>query len=132
MYLADTSIWIDIFNNNSTKNIKELFESQQITLTPEIYFEILQGCKNFSLFNKLKQILLEQTFYHLKDDKKSYEEAALIYCKCRKKGITIHSTIACLVAQCAIEHDLILLHNDKDFVRMAGVIPTLQQEYTGD
>ena len=129
MYLADTSIWIDIFNNKSTKNIKELFEFQQIALTSVIYFEILQGCKNLSLFNKLKQILLEQTFYPLKNKQKSYENAALIYLKCRKKGITIRSSIDCLIAQSAMENELILLHNDSDFVRIAGVITTLKQQY---
>ena len=56
MYLANTSIWIDIFNNNSTKNVKELFGLKQIALTSEVYFEVLQGCKNLSLFNKLKKI----------------------------------------------------------------------------
>ncbi len=132
MYLADTSIWIDIFNNNSTKNVKELFGLQQIALTSEVYFEILQGCKNLSLFNKLRKVLLEQDFYHLKNSKQSFEQAALIYFKCRKKGISIRSAIDCLIAQCAIENDLILLHKDYDFVQMAGVISTLKQQYTGD
>jgi predicted nucleic acid-binding protein len=31
-----------------------------------------------------------------------------------------------LIAQVAIEHDLLLLHNDQDFDRMAEVIPALQ------
>jgi predicted nucleic acid-binding protein len=42
---------------------------------------------------------------------------------CRKKGITIRSTIDCLIAQTALENDLILLHEDYDFDLMAKVIP---------
>ena len=42
---------------------------------------------------------------------------------CRKKGITIRSTIDCLIAETALEHDLRLLHNDNDFVAMSQVIP---------
>ena len=40
-----------------------------------------------------------------------------------KKGITIRSTIDCIVAQTTIEHDLYLLHHDKDFEIMGKVIP---------
>ena len=43
----------------------------------------------------------------------------------------LHS-LDCLIAQCAIENEVILLHNDKEFVQMAGVIPTLKQRYIGD
>ena len=49
-----------------------------------------------------------------------------------KKGITIRSSIDCLIAQCAIENEVTLLHNDKDFVQMAGVISALKQHYIGD
>ena len=56
----------------------------------------------------------------------SHREAAHIYFSCRRKGITIRSTIDCLIAQISIEHDLILLHNDKDFTHMAAVIPQLK------
>ena len=127
MYLADTSIWIDILNNNASNNSKELFASGKLGLTSTIYLEVLQGSKNTVLFKKIKQVLLEQKFYYLKDQKESYEQAALIYSKCRKKGITIRASIDCLIAQCAIENDLILLHNDQDFERIASVIPEFNQ-----
>ncbi len=44
------------------------------------------------------------------------------YFSCRKKGITVRSTIHCLIAQIVLEHDLFLLHNDMDFEYMAPVI----------
>jgi len=40
----------------------------------------------------------------------------------REKRITIRSTIGCLIAQTALEHDLYLLLSDKDFTAMAPVI----------
>jgi predicted nucleic acid-binding protein len=62
-------------------------------------------------------------FYGLRDEKKSYAAAARIYFDCRKKGITINSTVDCLIAQTAIENDLTLLHNDADFDRIQRVAP---------
>lgn len=82
----------------------------------------MQGVKTDKEFRMIKEYLGSQRFYVLKDAKRSYEEAAMIYYKCRKRGITIGSTIDCLIAQTAIENNLLLLHDDKDFERMAGVV----------
>ena len=62
-----------------------------------------------------------QRFFNPKDEVASYEQAANIYFLCRKKGVPIRSTIDCLIAQTAIERDLYLLHNDKDFDRISSV-----------
>ena len=74
-------------------------------------------------FLLLKKYLLSQKFYHPKDPVDSFARAAKIYMDCRKQGITIRSTIDCLIVQTALEHDLFLLHNDSDFNAMAKVVP---------
>ena len=43
-------------------------------------------------------------------------ETSDIYRNLRKKGITIRKTIDCIIAAVAIEYDIQLLHNDKDFI----------------
>jgi predicted nucleic acid-binding protein len=65
-----------------------------------------------------------QHFYHPRDPIESYREAALIYFR-RRAGITIRSSVDCLIARVAIEHDLLLLHDDRDFEAMARVVPEL-------
>jgi len=55
--------------------------------------------------------------------------AATLYLDCRSKGVTVRSTLDCLVAQCAIEHGLVLLHNDRDFAQMGAVRKTLKQRH---
>ena len=60
--------------------------------------------------------------YNLKDAIESYASAARIYTNCRKKGTTVRSTIECLIAVTAPEHDLLLLHNDSDFDAIARVV----------
>jgi predicted nucleic acid-binding protein len=47
--------------------------------------------------------------------------AARMYFRCRKKGMTINSTVDCLIAQTAIENNSYLLHNDSDFDNIAKV-----------
>jgi predicted nucleic acid-binding protein len=62
-------------------------------------------------------------FYHPKNLVDSFETAARSYFLCRKKGVTVRSTIDCLISQIAIEHNLLLLHSDRDFDAMAQIIP---------
>jgi hypothetical protein len=57
------------------------------------------------------------------DPVESFAQAAKIYFQCRRKGITVRSTIDCLIAQTAIEHNLLLLHDDRDYEGIASVIP---------
>lgn len=88
-----------------------------------MYQEVLQVGKDEREFKLLKEYLSTQRFYDLKNGKESYEKAAELYFKCKKKGINIRSTIDVIIAQIAIENNLFLLHNDKDFSQIALVEP---------
>lgn len=56
----------------------------------------------------------------------SYREAALIYFRCRRAGVTIRSTFECPIARTAIENELGLVHYDGESGRMREVIPELR------
>lgn len=126
MILADTSVLIDFFRgekNDAMVCFMDIVTKQiPFGITSVVYQELLQGAKDRKEFVVLHKYLNCQRFYHPNDAVVSYEKAALIYFSCRKKGITVRSTIDCLIAQIAIEHDLFLLHNDRDFEYMAPVI----------
>ncbi len=126
MILVDTSVLIDLFKGNSNVAVENLHEiiNQQIPfgITSVIYQEILQGAKNEREYATLNRYLLTQRFFHPQNPVDSYAAAARIFYICRKKGVTIRSTIDCLIAQVALEHELLLLHNDKDFAAMAPLI----------
>ncbi|XCN71341.1 MAG: PIN domain nuclease [Candidatus Electrothrix aestuarii] len=123
MILADTSVLIDLFKGNDNGAVRVFREiiQQEIPfgITSVIYQEVLQGAKTEKEYDTLKEYLSTQIFYHPKDPLISYAEAAEIYFTCRRKGITIRSTIDCLIAQTALEHQLFLLHNDRDFQLIA-------------
>ncbi len=91
-----------------------------------VYQELLQGVKDDKEFKQLKEYLDDLTFYDLLNGRKSYENAALMYMKCRKAGITIRSTVDMIIAQTAIENQLYLLHNDTDYINIAKVIKGLK------
>ena len=62
--------------------------------------------------------MLSLPFVHAKNYD-TYIHAVDIYRECRKKGFTIRKTIDCLIAAIAIENNLALLHNDRDFSNIA-------------
>jgi predicted nucleic acid-binding protein len=97
-----------------------------VGLTGVIFQEVVQGVSSMREFEQVSEYLGSQRFYHPRDPVGSHREAALIYFRCRRAGVTIRSSIDCLIARVAIEHDLFLLHDDRDFERMARVVPELK------
>lgn len=125
MILVDTSVLIDYFKgieNPVSEKLQFILDSgMPFGITSFIYQELLQGAKTEKEFDKMKTYLDTQIFYNPKDKKDSFAKAAEIYFKCRKKGIQVGSTIDCLIAQIAIEHGLLLLHNDEDFIKISMI-----------
>lgn len=126
MILVDTSVLIDFFKGEKYERIetfrKILHLGVPFGINSFIYQEVLQGAKSEKEYELLKKYLEVQRFYHPKDQRVSFAEAARIYFNCRRKGVTIRSTIDCIIAQTAIEYDLLLLHNDRDFDAIANIV----------
>jgi len=127
MILVDTSVLIDFFKgskNEATSRFKlVLQQGLNFGITSHILQEVLQGAKSEKEYTLLRRYLETQRFFQPKDPIASFAEAARIFFRCRKRGLTIRSTIDCLIAQIALEHDLLLLHSDQDFHLMENVIP---------
>lgn len=130
MVLVDSSVLINYLNNkdDDQTRIIDFFIDNHVPfgINNFIYEEILQGAVDEWNFKKMKDILDSFIFYDLKKEKQSYVDAAKIMFKCRKAGFSIRSTVDCLIAQSAIENNVMLLHNDSDFTNMAKIIPELQ------
>lgn len=129
MYLIDTSVWIDYFRgneNHATRCFVDILDKKlSFGITGLIYQEILQGAKSVTDFDKLTVYLSTQYFFHPTDEIITYQLAAQLYFSCRRIGLTPRSSIDCLIAQIAIEHNLILLHNDNDYEIIKQVAPQL-------
>lgn len=129
-YLVDTSVWIDFFRQRKTPAVDKFYSlldtPDNYGITEFIFQEILQGALHEKDFQCLADYLISQRLFRPKYEFESYRQAAYLYFSCRRKGITIRSTIDCLIAQTAIEHNLILLHSDKDFPRIAQVVSALK------
>ena len=128
--LIDTSVWIDFIRGGSrasTARLRGALDRGVLpAITSSIYQEILQGAIDEKMFREFRSYFRGQQFLHPLDPLESHERAARIYFGCRRKGLTIRSTIDCLIAQIAAEHDVPLLHDDRDFEQIAQVLPKLR------
>jgi predicted nucleic acid-binding protein len=130
MILVDTSVLIGYF-----KNLDGVpYEKMDYIIDNDIpygicnyvYQELLQGARNKHEYELLKEYLNTVPFYDLRHNKQSFENAALMYINCRKKGLTIRSALDMIIAETAIENDLYLLHDDMDFTNIAKVCENLK------
>ena len=121
--IFDTSVWIDFFKNTGSKEAILLEEyvkyaSQNVLLTPTIIQEILQGVRTEQEFIQKRRVL--QSYNLLKPDWEITSiVAAKLYFDLRKKGVTIRKSTDCLIAQIAIQNDVLLVHIDSDFELIA-------------
>ena len=124
MIVVDTTVWIDFLEERATPfdlRLKRLVEEgAPLALTDIIYCEILQGIREDKTYRRTRAILRSYPILRVRG-LKTFDRAAAVYRDCRKKGLTIRSTVDCLIAATCLEADAELYHNDRDFDAIARV-----------
>ena len=119
--LIDSTVWIDFFHDRPTPHVvalQELIENDEdLCLCGVILAEVLQGIRSDADFRKTRDYF--ESLVLLPMRKETFLQAADIYRSLRKKGVTIRKPVDCMIASVAIEYDVPLLHNDRDFDQIA-------------
>lgn len=129
MKIVDTSLWINFFNSKK-EYPQELFSADDTVMCPPIMQEILQGIKLGPVFFELKEILSNFSIVPEHIHVNTYLHASEIYSLGRSKGLTIRSSVDCLIAAIAIENKLLLLHNDQDFCHISKYTSLIEKLYS--
>ena len=116
--LVDTSVWIDFFNGDDSKFVQTLSEfirnGEEIGTCGLIISEFFQGLKSDKSYHKLLPYF-EDMVYLKPREPDTYLDAAILFRKLKKQGISIRSTVDCLIACLASESDFLILSKDRDF-----------------
>ena len=122
MTLVDTSVWADYLNDHSSSEAERLdamIESgRAIATCGLVWAELLQGLRSESSVRSVSAYLASMQYLRPLEPG-TYQRSAALYRKLRRRGVTVRSTIDCLVAQTAIDNDVGLLAKDRDFRLMA-------------
>jgi predicted nucleic acid-binding protein len=117
MVIVDTSVWIDYLNdkaNPQTMWLEFAIGSKSIGLSSLILCEVLQGFRDNDEALRTRDMLLKFPIFEMGSTHLAMQSAEN-YRFLRRKGMTIRSTIDCLIATFCIEHGHQLLHKDSDF-----------------
>jgi len=125
--VVDTSVLVDFFKGVRSPAVERMHRLEEQTVPfaiPAVCCqEMLQGARDLREWNLLESYLRTQVVLAPHDPWATHAAAARIFFDCRRKGITIRSTLDCLIAQLVLELDGVLLHQDEDFERIKQVRP---------
>ena len=126
--LIDTSVWIGVLRDASgaaADRVRSIVDDDEVVLTRFNQLELLQGALDEREWATLATYLEGQDYVEASDD--TWRAAARIYYELRRRGRTVRSAIDCCIAQLAIEHEALLLHQDRDFETIAEIRPLAAQ-----
>lgn len=121
MVLVDTSVWIEVFRRPSRLHLDEVVEFDDIVTCLPIVQEVLQGFRDERAFRVAREAMLALPAVESPLRLVLFEEAADLYRRARRAGASVRSGVDCLIAACALRHDLTVLHQDRDFDALASV-----------
>ncbi|PYV91499.1 MAG: PIN domain nuclease [Acidobacteria bacterium] len=121
MVLVDTSVWVDFFKGTQTSQVSILEDliqfEEDLCISGVILAEVLQGIQSDIDYRKTLDYF--EALIYLPMGQSSFVLASTLHRGARRMGLTIRSTIDCLIAACAIHHSVPLLQNDRDFQAIA-------------
>ena len=130
MILVDTSVIIQFLRGDDNDKV-ELFKSliidnQPFGISVYTYSEVLQGARDEMEYQTLDRYLGSQVIYRHDTSIETYKDAATLYYRLRKQGVSLRGLVDVLIALTAIQNNLTLLHNDRDFEYMKRVESSLR------
>lgn len=126
--LVDTSAWVEIFRRPATVRIDDLGGLDEVVTCLPVVQEVLQGFRDERAFRVARDAMLALPMVESPLGQAVFEEAVALYRGARRAGLTIRSSTDCLIAACALRHDLVVVHRDRDFGALAAISPLRQRD----
>jgi predicted nucleic acid-binding protein len=123
VYLVDTSAWIEAFRRPARVDLQAVVPFDEMVTCLPVMQEVLQGFREERAYLKAKSAFEALPIVESPLAVGVFQEAVGLYRAARRSGITIRSGVDCLVAACALRHDLTVLHRDRDYGRLAEISP---------
>jgi len=132
--VVDTSVLVSFFRGHESPGVSAFrrleLDGVPFAIPAVCCQELLQGARDAREWQLLLGHLETQGLLFPADPWHTHVEAARIFFDCRRKGITVRSSIGCFIAQLVLEVDGTLLHADEDYEGMKSVRPL--RTWSGD
>ena len=121
MFLVDTSVWIDVFRGPGRARLEKAADFDELVTCLPVVQEVLQGFRDEAAFRKAREALGAMPIVESPLRSGIFDDAVDLYRLARRSGLTVRSGVDCVIAACALRHDLTVLHRDRDFGALAKI-----------
>jgi len=115
--LMDTSVWVDFFNDHPSQEAQGLAsliqDEVEIVTCGLVLTEFFQGIRDRRSLQRLEVYFRDMVNLEPREPE-TYFAAAELYRDLRARGVSVRSTVDCLIARLAEEAGVSLLAKDRD------------------
>ncbi|MBW3565543.1 MAG: PIN domain nuclease [Acidobacteria bacterium] len=119
--LVDTSVWADFFNEAGSREadilVRLITNEVELVTCGVVIAEFFQGLRRSRTLTALERQFRDMVCL-APIEPETYFSAAELYRELRRRGVTVRSTIDCLIVQLAELHGADLLARDRDLTRI--------------
>lgn len=120
MILVDTSVWIEVFRRRQF-DIEGVLDFEEIVTCLPVIQEVLQGFDDQHAYHIACESMLSFPCVESPMGEDVFLRAVELYREARRVGVTVRSSVDCLIAACALGHSLVVCHRDRDYESLAKV-----------
>jgi len=119
--LVDTSVWIEVFRRGRPLDLEAVVPLDEVVTCLPVVQEVLQGFREERAYRLAYDAMFALPIVEAPLGADVFVDAVDLYRSARRQGLTVRSSVDCLIAACALRHDLDVLHRDRDFPVLARV-----------
>jgi predicted nucleic acid-binding protein len=119
--LVDTSVWIEVLRARRPLDLESVVDFDDVAICLPVIQEVLQGFRDEAAYRRARESMLSLPIVESPLAEDVFVEAVDLYRSARRAGVTVRSSVDCLIAACAIRHDLEVMHRDRDYAALAEV-----------
>jgi predicted nucleic acid-binding protein len=121
--LVDSSVWIEFFRRDSDLDLEASLDLEEVVTCLPVVQEVLQGFDDQRSYLLARDALFAFPVVESPLSEDVHLLAVDLYRSARRAGLTIRSSVDCLIGACALRNSLTVAHHDRDFDALAKVSP---------
>jgi predicted nucleic acid-binding protein len=114
---------MEVFRRGTTFQLESVAELEEVVTCLPVIQEVLQGFRDERPFQVARESLHALPIVESPLKRVVFDEAIDLYRRSRRAGVTVRSSVDCLIAACAVRHGLTVVHRGRDFGGLARVSP---------
>jgi len=119
--LVDTSVWSEVCRRRRPLDLEALVDFDSVVTCLPVIQEVMQGFRDDRAFGIAQKAMENLPILENQLGLDVVQEAVDLYRTARKNGLTVRSSVDCVIAACALRNDCKVLHRDRDFRSLARV-----------